>query len=623
MELDAQVTLDTTHTCAHGPADGSPAPSSPEAVNRLAPRGVPARTLRAASATVLLSLALLGVCFSPGVASEPDPLVQQGPKLTGGEELGAGRFGRSVALSEAGDTALVGGPRDNGEVGGAWVFARSGSTWTQVAKLTGAGELGAGCFGRAVALSADGDTAVVGAPRDNSGLGAVWVYTRSGSTWVQQAELTGSGESGKGWFGRSVALSADGDTALVGGYVDHSDTGAVWVFTRTGSTWTQQGAKLTGSDESGAGEFGWSVALSGDGSTALVGGREDGEGVGAAWVFARTGPGWAQQGPKLTGEEEAGAGQFGDGVALSGDGSTALVGGRGDGGGVGAMWVFTRSGSAWAQQGAKLTGSEEVGAGYFGDSVALSSEGDTALVGGHEDGEGVGAVWVLARSGSAWAQQGAKLTGGEERGRGEFGWSVALSGDGATALVGGIGDSAKTGAAWAFAVSSSSGGEPPGGGGPSGGTPGGGEPAPGTQTQTQTPAASPPGVTPRAKQGVGAYQATGGVVLVGRRVPVRGRRARVLLRCTATVTCRGCLTLTLGVRARAAGRSRAATLALSGFSIPPGRTVSVALRLRAAGRSRLHAHGGRLRANLAVRLLAPDSPGARTYAVELVSRVPR
>jgi hypothetical protein len=581
-----------------------------------------AASLRAVAATVLLSLALLGVGFSDSLASEPAQLIQQGPKLTGGEELGAARFGRSVALSEDGDTALIGGPRDDGEVGAAWVFTRSGSTWTQLVKLTGSGESGAGCFGRSVALSVDGDTALVGAPRDNSGLGAVWVYTRSGSTWVQQAVLTGSGESGKGWFGRSVALSADGDTALVGGYVDHSSTGAVWVYTRTGSTWTQQGAKLTGSEESGAGEFGWSVALSGDGSTALVGGREDSEGVGAAWVFARTGPGWAQQGPKLTGGEETGAGQFGDGVALSSDGSTALVGGREDGGGVGAAWVFTRSGSAWAQQGPKLTGGEEAGAGELGDSVALSSDGETALVGGQQDGEGEGAAWVFARSGSAWAQQGPKLTGDEEQGNGELGWSVALSGEGDTALLGGIGDSAKAGAAWVFALPpSSSSGEPPTGDAPSGEPPPGGS-APGTQTQTS--AGSPSGASPQAKQGVGAYKAAGGVVLVGRRVPVRRGRARVVLRCTAPVACRGRLTLrlALGAKAKAARRSRTVTIATAGFSITPGRTVTVKLRLGAAGRSRLHANRGRLDTSLGIHVLAPDPPRTRAYAVELVSLGP-
>src|SRR5439155_1690106 len=139
--------------------------------------------------------------------------------------------------------------------------------------------------------------------------------------------------------------------------------GAVWVFTRSGSTWTQQ-AKLTGSGEvnlphpySMGGEFGSSVALSGDGSTALIGGPGDNEGVGAAWVFTRTGSTWTQQGPKLT-VEHRNIRLFGDSVALSSDGSTALISARevcdihpGGCGNYGAVWAFTRSGSTWTQQG--------------------------------------------------------------------------------------------------------------------------------------------------------------------------------------------------------------------------------------------------------------------------------
>ncbi len=530
---------------------------------------------RAALVGTLLAVLLLGVPLSEGLADEAPALVQQGPKLTAGEESGPGWFGRSVALSADGDTALVSGPRDSDEAGAVWVFVRSGSTWTQQAKLTGgAEEVGTAHFGRAVALSADGDTALVGAPNDDHA-GAAWVFTRSGSTWTQQAKLTGAGANGAAWLGRSLALSADGDTALVGGFVDHSDVGAAWVFTRSGSTWTQQGEKLTGAGESGAGEFGWSVALSAEGDTALIGGHEDGGGVGAAWVFARSGSVWAQQGGKLTGGGESGAGEFGQDVALSADGDTALLGGYQDGGGVGAAWVFARSGSVWAQQGAKLTGGGESGVGYFGDSVALSADGDTALVGGLQDAGGVGAAWVFARSGSTWTQQGAKLLGGEESGRSQFGWSVALSAEGDTALIGGLADQGKLGAAWVF-------GDPPA---PSGGAPGGGEPTPGTPggTQTQSPAGHSPGTSsqdpsPGPKQGVAAYTAAGGgVVLVGRRLDVRGGRVRVVLRCTAPVACRGRLVLRLVPEARAARRSP--TVAAAGFSIPGGHTRAVQLTL--------------------------------------------
>jgi hypothetical protein len=112
------------------------------------------------------------------------------------------------------------------------------------------------------------------------------VFTRAGETWTQQgAKLTGGGEVGAGRFAFSVGLSADGNTALIGGGSDNSGVGAAWVFTRLGSTWTQQGEKLTGSGEVGEGHFGFSVALSADASTALVGGPADKTEIGAAWAF--------------------------------------------------------------------------------------------------------------------------------------------------------------------------------------------------------------------------------------------------------------------------------------------------------------------------------------------------
>ena len=276
-------------------------------------------------------------------------------------------------------------------------FIRQGS------KLTASDESGPGGFGASVAVSADGDTALIGAPADNLGTGAAWVFTRSGSTWTQQGpKLTASDESGQpsfGSFGGHVALSGDGNTALIGGDGDNGDVGAAWVFTRSGSTWTQQGSKLTASDESGAGLFGGAVALSGDGNTALIGGDGDNGDVGAAWVFTRSGSTWTQQGSKLTASDESGPGGFGTSVALSGDGNTALIGGDDDNGDVGAAWMFARSGSTWTQQGLKLTASDESGAGLFGGAVALSRDGLTALIGARDDGT-EGAAWVFKYQGS-------------------------------------------------------------------------------------------------------------------------------------------------------------------------------------------------------------------------------
>ena len=344
-------------------------------------------------------------------------------------------------------------------------FLQQGEGFTGTEQSVGPGL--APSFGYSVALSADGNTALVGGREDGPNKeGAAWVFTRSGETWSQQGpKLTGGEEideypSGVA-FGNSVALSADGNTAAIGGHEDHQQIGAVWVFTRSEGVWTQQGPKLTGAEEDGHGMFGTGVALSADGNTMLVGGSSDGidpnpREAGAAWVFTRSEGTWTQQGPKLKGTGEVpsegfwNGGQFGASVALSADGNTALIGAGGDNSWRGAAFVFTRSGETWTQQGEKLTvGEEEVGEGELGFGVALSADGNTALLGASGSNGEAGAAFVFTRSGETWTQQGEKLSDGES-GEGRFGRGVSLSGDGNTAIVGAYKTNGQNGAAWVF-----------------------------------------------------------------------------------------------------------------------------------------------------------------------------
>jgi hypothetical protein len=307
-------------------------------------------------------------------------------------------------------------------------------------------------FGGAVALSADGNTALIGDVGLHTVHGccalpaAVWVFVRSGRVWKQQwpALMPGGSEDASA-FGQAVALSADGNTALVGA----RNRDSAWVFVRTGSKWAQQGPVLT-SDEPGVSTwFGQSVALSWDGNTALVGGPRHGSlgeiggneaSAGAVWVFTRSGSTWTQQGPRLTARDGA-APSFGITVALSGDGNVALVGGSRDNHLRGAAWVFTRTGAAWKQQGPKLSPDDPT-LNSFGEELTLSANGKVALVGAWIDGNFD--VWAYARTASGWVQQGAAL---DRRGELQFGWSFALTPDGTTALIGGS-DRMGAGTAW-------------------------------------------------------------------------------------------------------------------------------------------------------------------------------
>ena len=367
-----------------------------------------------------------------------DPAFTQQAKLTASDGVGNDSFGYAVALS--GDTALVGAYGDDGK-GSAYVFVRSGTIWSQQAKLTASDRAAADYFGWSVALS--GDTALVGAHWGDNAKGSAYVFVRSGATWSQQAKLTASENSQ--FFGISVALS--GDTALVGAHYNGSGLGAAYVFVRSGATWSQQ-AKLTASDGIAPDFFGISVALSGD--TALVGADGDDVGIntdqGSAYVFVRSGAAWSQQ-AKLTASDGAFYDQFGHSVALSGD--TALVGAWGGGTYRGSAYVFVRSGATWSRQ-AMLTAPDSWSYDQFGRSVALS--GDTALVGAMTNDVGAysdqGAAYVFARSGATWSHQEEKVTASDGTYSDYLGISVALSGD--TALVGAFGDDNMRGSAYVF-----------------------------------------------------------------------------------------------------------------------------------------------------------------------------
>ena len=394
------------------------------------------------------------LCSQPILAQ----YVQQGAKLIGSGTVGSGSQGSGVAISGDGNTAIVGGPLDNGAVGAAWVWTRSAGNWAQQGlKLVGTGATH-GTYGSwqgsAVAVSADGNTAIVGGYNDNDRFGAAWVWTRSGGLWTQYPpKLVGTG--GVGTIvqqGYSVALSADGNTAMVGGPSDNASTGAVWVWTRSGGVWSQQ-AKLVSPNFLVSARQGTSVALSADGNTAVVGGYSDNNSFGAAWVWTRSAGVWAE-GPKLVGSNANTNPQQGVSVSISGDGNTIIVGGNGDNNNTGAAWVWTQSAGIWAQQGAKLVGTGATGSSHQGISVSLSADGNTAMVASNYDNNNTGTAWIWTRFGGVWTQQGNKVSS-DAVFSSNLGTSGSLSGDGNTFILGGpTGQVNNTGAAWVFAATS-------------------------------------------------------------------------------------------------------------------------------------------------------------------------
>jgi hypothetical protein len=222
---------------------------------------------------------------------------QQGSKLVGsGAVIGAVGYcyqGTSVSLNFDGSTLASGGAEDNSHIGAVWVYMRSASgMWTQQStKLVGNGITGTiSNQGTSVSLSSDGNTLASGGQVDGGGyVGAVWVFTRNDGIWTQQgSKLVGTGAMGETYQGTSVSLTADGNMLVSGGRRDNSYVGAVWVFTRsTGGMWAQQGSKLVGTGGVGISLQGYSVSMSSDGSTLADGGFYDNSFTGGVWMWTR------------------------------------------------------------------------------------------------------------------------------------------------------------------------------------------------------------------------------------------------------------------------------------------------------------------------------------------------
>jgi hypothetical protein len=390
------------------------------------------------------------------------------------------RFGVSIALH--GDTLVVAAPyedssatgiggdhRDNGapDSGAVYVFARSGDTWSQQAYIKASDTRAGDRFGFSVALF--GDTLAVSRLHESDEIpptisGAVYVFSRAGNQWSQQAYLEASGEDLHDLFGFSVALFED--TLAIGALVGDSaapDAGLVYIFSRSGSQWTEE-ARVSASNAELGDYFGRSVALSRDtlvvgapgedsSATGVDGDQDDNirDYSGAAYVFTRTGSDWTQQAylkASNTGQIDA----FGHSVALSGDtvavgaygedsGSTGVDGDQGDGAySAGSVYVFTREGITWSQQ-AYVKASNTDAHDYFGRRVALSGdrlavaayyEDSGALgVGGDEDDNSAGqagAAYLFGRADGQWSQQAYLKASNTERGD-AFGGTLALDGE--------------------------------------------------------------------------------------------------------------------------------------------------------------------------------------------------
>jgi len=314
---------------------------------------------------------------------------EQQALLTASDASANDYFGWSVSISE--NYAIVGAyqAHDGGlaDCGKAYIFSRNGSSWSEQAIITPSVQVANANFGNAVSIS--GDYAIVGCFRDKARAatplwmtGAAYIFKRDGTSWDEQQQLISDDLYYLDYFGSSVCIS--GDDVIVGAYnagVTYTTPkyGAAYVFTRSGTTWTQQ-SKLEASVQAHGDRFGQSVGISGD--YAIVGANYVDSKKGAAYAFNRSGTTWTQQ-TKMVASDAAVDDEFGFSVGISGD--RAFVGAPyDDDGGVksGSAYQFVRSGTSWSQN-AKWLASDDAAGDYYGNSVSISN--DYAFVGAPYD----------------------------------------------------------------------------------------------------------------------------------------------------------------------------------------------------------------------------------------------
>jgi len=345
-------------------------------------------------------------------------------KLTISGAAADNNFGRSVAID--GNTAIVGASGLG--LGAAYIYTHNGDTWVEQAKLLPPDGMKNEHFGWSVDIS--GDTAVVGTLKGEAEQGAAYVFLRNGVSWVMQGKLLGSAAVGEyDRFGLSVAI--DGDTVAVGADWDKGGgprSGAVYLYSRNGNSWSEP-VKIKALDSVEGEWFGRTIDISG--GTVVIGAHknnENGNGAGVVYVFSASDASWLQQ-AKLTASNAQPGDAFGRSVAISGE--SIVVGARGSshsGRSSGSAYIFTRSGSSWTEQ-AILQAADGNSSDYFGQSVAI--DGDIALAGAFGDddaGESSGSAYVFSRDGADWIQQ-AKLTASDAAAGDEFGRSLAISGN--------------------------------------------------------------------------------------------------------------------------------------------------------------------------------------------------
>jgi FG-GAP repeat len=342
------------------------------------------------------------------VTIDPTWTVQQ--TLTAPDGVSGDRFGVATAVS--GDTAVIGANLRGTRRGAAYVYVRTAGVWKYLQTLTASDAKVDDYYGTSVAI--DGDYLAVSSPNKAASKGAVYVYARTNSEWNFQQKLTVIDPSTYSSLGYSISIS--GDSLLVSADAQGKNRGSAYVFRRTGDVWNQE-QKIVPKDAVADDSFSWSLAISGN--SAIIGAQGQNKSLGAAYLFTRTGSVWTQQ-QKFLASDGAAGNFYGYSVSISGD--TIAIGAHGHNSLEGIVYVYTKNGANWIETRVQPLDFKKCS--VFGTTVSL--DGDTLLVGGR-DAKTAGWAWAFQRDGLNWVQQ-AKFSRPDSFGQDHFGQALSIKG---------------------------------------------------------------------------------------------------------------------------------------------------------------------------------------------------
>ena len=378
--------------------------------------------------------------------------ISEEAKLLANDKAAGDNFGFSISVDSTGQRVAVGAKGKNSAAGAVYVYLRSGSTWSQEAKLIDSNGVANNNFGWSVSINTDGSLIAIGAPYESdanrAGAGIVYVFTRSGTNWSEQASFSSPLSDANANFGTSVSLDSTGIRLAVGepngDQSVQTNCGRVYVFSRSGSTWTEED-RILASDYGEGDRFGTCLQLSSNAGSLVIGADSEDPGnltdAGSVYVFTRSGTTWTEH-AKLTASDKIAGDRFGYSVSINGNGDRVAIGVvNEDSTGTtnsGAIYIFTRSGGTWIQE-AKLLTNDKVTEDQLGYSVSMNDNGDIVAAGAR----GVdfntitqaGAVYIFTRSGTTWTQE-AKISASDKQTEDLFGFSVDISGSGNRVVAG-------------------------------------------------------------------------------------------------------------------------------------------------------------------------------------------